>query len=262
MKTVSRPEHRSILDLVDNDAINHALSERGALPRHMAVIMDGNGRWAQQRSLPRIMGHREGISSVRDTVETCAELGIDALTLYAFSSENWNRPRREVAALMRLLREYLVREADELKENDVRLVTMGRTHELLEPVRAELDRVMAHTAGCEGMVLNLALSYSGRAELTDAVRKVVEGVDRGDIELGQVNEELVRSHFYLADLPDPDLVVRTSGEMRISNFMIWQIAYAEIHVTDVLWPDFRRRHVYQALLDYQDRDRRFGKVLR
>ena len=262
MTMVSRLEHRPILEMEDNDAINRALRSRGALPRHMAVIMDGNGRWAQQRGLPRIMGHREGISSVRDTVETCAELGLDALTLYAFSSENWNRPRREVAALMRLLREYLVKEAEELRENDIRLVTMGRTHELLEPVRAELDRVIDYTADCKGMVLNLALSYSGRAEITDAVRKVAAGVARGEIEPTQVDEDLLRSHFYLVDLPDPDIVVRTSGEMRISNFMIWQIAYAEIHVTDVFWPDFRRRHVYEALLDYQDRDRRFGKVPR
>jgi undecaprenyl diphosphate synthase len=260
MTTVLHGDHHEILARRDPDAINTAIAARGPVPAHMAVIMDGNGRWARRRGLPRIIGHREGIKSVRDTVTTCAELKLDALTLYAFSSENWNRPRREVAALMRLLRDYLVKEMDELRDNDVRLVVMGRTHQLIAPVRREIERVMEYTADCEGMVLNLALSYSGRAELADAARLIARRVARGELDPDEVDEQLLREHFYIGDLPDPDLVVRTSGEMRISNFMVWQIAYSEIHFTRVLWPDFCREHVYRAILDFQDRDRRFGRV--
>ncbi len=230
------------------------------LPRHIAVIMDGNGRWARRRSLPRLMGHREGVKSVRETVTACAELHIEALTLYAFSTENWGRPPREVTGLMRLLRNYLVREVEEMIDNDVRLVAMGRLDHLPGTVRKALDRAMAMTAHCRGMVLNLALSYSGRAELVDAVQRLAAGVARGEIAPESIDESAIGSMLYRSELPEPDLVIRTSGEQRISNFMIWQIAYAELLFADVPWPDFRRPHLYAAIREFQRRDRRFGLV--
>ena len=232
----------------------------GPLPRHIAIIMDGNGRWARRRSLPRLMGHREGVKSVRETVTACAEMHIDALTLYAFSTQNWGRPPREVTGLMRLLRDFLVREVEEMIENDIRLTAMGRTEELPPTVRRALDRAMAMTAHCRGMTLTLALSYSGRTELVDAVQQIAARVAGGELAPHQIDEVTIGRHLYRGELPDPDLVIRTSGEQRISNFMIWQIAYAELCFVDVPWPAFRRPHLYHAIREYQQRDRRFGLV--
>ncbi len=232
----------------------------GPLPRHIAIIMDGNGRWARRRSLPRLMGHREGVTAVREAVTTCAELKLDALTLYAFSTENWGRPPREINGLMRLLRNYLVREVDEMVENDIRLVAMGRLDQLPSTVRKALERAMAMTENCRGMRLNLALSYSGRSELTDAMRRLAAEVRRGHLQPEEITEELITRHLYIDDLPEPDLVIRTSGEERISNFMIWQIAYAELCFLDIPWPDFRKEHLFRAIRDFQQRDRRFGVI--
>jgi undecaprenyl diphosphate synthase len=226
------------------------------LPAHIAIIMDGNGRWAKRRNLPRVAGHRAGIDSVRATVETCAELGVEALTLYAFSVENWKRPRPEVDTLWRLLRVFLHRELPELMRNNIRLGCMGRLDGLSPAVRRDLDAAITATAANTGMRLTLAINYSGRAELVDAIKTLVEDARR--LEKLVIDEELVASRLYTAGLPDPDLLIRTSGEMRISNFLLWQIAYAELYVTDTLWPDFRRDDLLRAVLEYQKRDRRFG----
>ena len=230
------------------------------LPRHVAVIMDGNGRWAKQRHLPRVEGHRAGAAAVRDTVETAARLGLDALTLYAFSTENWKRPKAEVSTLFTLLKEYLRREFRTLAENDIRFRVMGRPDGLDATVRSALDLALEATAGCRGMVFSVALNYSGRAEIADAARRLARDAVDGRIAPEAIDEDAVARRLHTADLPDPDLLIRTSGEMRISNFLLWQIAYAEIHVTPVLWPDFRCRHFLEALVDYQRRERRYGGV--
>jgi undecaprenyl diphosphate synthase len=208
------------------------------LPQHIAVIMDGNGRWAQRRHLPRISGHRAGVQSARTVIETCARLNIPALTLYAFSMENWRRPKAEIDFLMRLLREYLRKELPVIHRNNIRLLVIGRPDQLPEAVRTDVERAMQQTAGNSGMQLAVALNYGGRAELVD--------------------EEMISQHLYTAGLPDPDLLIRTSGEMRVSNFLLWQIAYAEIYVTETLWPDFTRAQLLEALLDFQKRERRYG----
>ena len=225
------------------------------LPAHIAIIMDGNGRWAKRRSLPRVAGHRAGIEPVRVTVETCARLGLRALTLYAFSVENWKRPRAEVDMLWRLLRLYLRAELPDMARNDVRFRAIGRIDELPDFVRAELQETERVTAGNRGLQLNLAINYGGRAELVDAVRTLVEDSRRRSI---IVDEDAIAARLYTAGTPDPDLLIRTSGEMRISNFLLWQIAYSELYVTDTLWPDFSRTELLRAILDYQKRDRRFG----
>ena len=231
----------------------------GRLPAHIAIIMDGNGRWAKRRSLPRVAGHRAGIEPVRTTVETCARLGIEALTLYAFSVENWKRPRTEVDTLWRLLRLYLRRELPEIMRNDIRFSCMGRLDALPGPVRHDLESAMETTAANRGMRLNVALNYSGRAELVDALNAILEDArSRGRLPELRIDEDAIASRLYTAGLPDPDLLIRTSGEMRISNFLLWQIAYAELYVTDTLWPDFRRADLLYAILEYQKRDRRFG----
>ncbi len=229
------------------------------LPAHIAIIMDGNGRWARRRSLPRIAGHRAGITPVRSTVETCARLGIKALTLYAFSVENWKRPRNEVDALWRLLRIYLNRELPEMLENNIRFGTLGRVEALPLVVQRELDSVIQSTAKNTGLRVNLALNYGGRAEIVDAVNAMLDEA-RSDGSMGtlRITEENIAERLYTSDLPDPDLLIRTSGEMRISNFLLWQIAYAELYVTDTLWPDFGRADLLRAVLEYQKRDRRFG----
>ena len=235
-----------------------ALLDPQRLPRHIAVIMDGNGRWAGQRHLPRVSGHKAGIDSVREIVETSARLGIEALTLYAFSTENWKRPRAEINTLMGLLKEYLQREVSRLNENNIRLLSMGRTEELAPSVQEELLTARRRTAQNTGMKLIIALNYSGRAELVDAFRMIIEkhpGTDAASI-----TESLVESFLYMKGLPEPDLLIRTSGEMRISNFMLWQIAYSEIYVTDTLWPDFRRQHLFEAILEFQKRERRYGGI--
>jgi undecaprenyl diphosphate synthase len=231
------------------------------LPRHVAVIMDGNGRWARQRRLPRVEGHRAGIDAVRATVETAARLELTALTLYAFSTENWKRPRLEVATLMALLKEWLGRELQTLLKNDIRFQVVGRMEGLDPSVVRELKKALEATQRCSGMVFNIALNYSGRAELADAMRSLAADVAAGRLAAEDIDEAVVASRLYTAPLPDPDLLIRTSGEMRISNFLLWQIAYAEIHVTPVLWPDFRKRHFLEALAEFQKRERRYGGVL-
>jgi undecaprenyl diphosphate synthase len=229
------------------------------LPAHIAIIMDGNGRWARKRSLPRAAGHKAGIDVVKDTVETCSRLGIQALTLYAFSVENWKRPRTEVDMLWRLLRVYLKRELPDIMRNGIRFTCMGRLEALPDQVRRELDAAIETTAGNTGMRLNVALNYSGRAELVDAINAIVEDARmEGRLNRLKIDEPTIASRLYTAGLPDPDLLIRTSGEMRISNFLLWQIAYAELYITDTLWPDFRRADLLHAILDYQKRDRRFG----
>jgi len=224
------------------------------LPSHIAIIMDGNGRWAAQRHLPRVEGHRAGIESVRDVVETSARLGIKALTLYAFSVENWKRPATEVSALMTLLKRYLRLELDTINGNNIRFKVIGRTDELSQDVLQELNAGQEATARNTGLLFNIALNYGGRAEIVDAARRAIEaGVRPSDLD-----EQKFSDFLYTAGQPDPDLLIRTSGEMRVSNFLLWQIAYAEIWVTDTLWPDFRRRHLLEAVLAYQKRDRRYG----
>lgn len=225
------------------------------LPRHIAVIMDGNGRWASQRRLPRVAGHRAGIEAVKATVEACARLTVPVLTLYAFSAENWKRPAPEVNTLMNLLREYLERERHILVEHDICFRPIGRIDELPDPVRRQLRLAEAETATNRGMHLLVALNYSGRLELVDAVNRLLEqGVPP------PATEEDIERNLYTHSIPDPDLLIRTSGEMRISNFLLWQIAYSEIHVTEVLWPDFRGIHLLEAVLDFQRRERRYGGI--
>ena len=229
------------------------------LPVHIAIIMDGNGRWANRRSLPRVAGHRAGVGPVRSTVETCARLGIKVLTLYAFSVENWKRPRAEVETLWRLLRYYLKRELPDLQNNGIRLQAIGKLNALPAPVRRELDSVVEATSGNCRLLVNLAINYSGRSEILDAINSVIEDARRqGRLDALHVDEGLLASHLYTATSPDPDLLIRTSGEMRISNFLLWQIAYSELYVTDTLWPDFNRTELLKAILDYQKRDRRYG----
>ncbi|MEE2636574.1 MAG: isoprenyl transferase [Acidobacteriota bacterium] len=226
------------------------------LPAHVAIIMDGNGRWAGQRQLPRVEGHRAGIDSVRDVVETSARLGIDVLTLYAFSVENWKRPRAEVSVLMGLLKHYLRMELSTLLANDIRFRVIGRQDELPLDVREELAAGQERTQSNTGMLFNIALNYGGRAEIVEAVRTIMAaGVDPDALD-----ETRFSQFLYTAGQPDPDLLIRTSGEMRVSNFLLWQIAYSEIWVTETLWPDFRARHLLEAVLDYQKRDRRYGGI--
>jgi undecaprenyl diphosphate synthase len=231
----------------------------GRLPRHVAVIMDGNGRWAQKRHLPRIAGHRSGTQSARTTIETCARLKIEALTLYAFSVENWRRPKTEIDFLMALLREYLRKEMPLIQKNDIRMRFLGRIDELPAGVQKDVREAMEKTAGNKGMVLCVALNYGGRAEIVDAVNAILaEGNGRGAPH--GVTEEQLSRHLYTDGLPDPDLLIRTSGEMRVSNFLLWQIAYAEIFVTETLWPDFNRARLLESLLEFQKRERRYGGI--
>jgi undecaprenyl diphosphate synthase len=226
------------------------------LPRHVAIIMDGNGRWAAQRHLPRVEGHRAGIDAVRDTVETSARLGLDVLTLYAFSVENWKRPPTEVSVLMGLLRRYLRLELDTLLDNNIRFTAIGRPNELPADVYHELLQAEAKTSRNTGMRFNIALNYGGRAEIVDAARRAIES----GMSPSTLDEARFSDFLYTAGQPDPDLLIRTSGEMRVSNFLLWQIAYAEIWVTDTLWPDFRCQHLLEAVVAYQKRDRRYGGI--
>jgi undecaprenyl diphosphate synthase len=233
--------------------------DRTALPAHIAIIMDGNGRWARKRGLPRVAGHRAGITAVREVVEGSAELGIPVLTLYAFSVENWKRPRSEVSTLMQLLKEYLNRELANIHKNNIRFRTIGRTDELDVSVRGELEKAIARTATNTGMIFNVALNYGGRAEIVDAVNRMLNERSPGSAHNGGgITEAQFAAYLYTAGLPDPDLLIRTSGELRISNFLLWQIAYAEIWVTETLWPDFDKPHLYEAIIAFQKRERRYG----
>ncbi|HMF74354.1 MAG TPA: isoprenyl transferase [Bryobacteraceae bacterium] len=233
------------------------------IPAHIAVIMDGNGRWARQRNFPRILGHKAGVSSVRTVVETCAQLGLEALTLYAFSVENWKRPRHEVEALWRLLRFYLRGELANLMRNDIQLVAIGRLESLPSFVQEELEAVISKTSSNRGMRLNLAINYGGRTELVDAMNAMLENARlEGNLDALEITEESISEHLYTAGLKDPDLLIRTSGEMRVSNFLLWQIAYSELYVTETLWPDFSRTDLLEAVSEYQSRDRRFGGLTR
>ncbi len=229
------------------------------LPRHVAVIMDGNGRWAQKRHLPRIAGHRSGTQSARTTIETCARLKIEALTLYAFSVENWRRPKTEIDFLMALLREYLRKEMPLLQKNEIRMRFLGRLDELPAAVQKDAREAMEKTAGNKGMELCVALNYGGRAEIVDAMNAILSERN-GHGTPHKITEEQLSRHLYTEGLPDPDLLIRTSGEMRVSNFLLWQIAYAEIFVTETLWPDFNRARLLEALLEYQKRERRYGGI--
>ncbi len=229
------------------------------LPRHVAVIMDGNGRWAQKRHLPRIAGHRSGTQSARTTIETCARLKIEALTLYAFSVENWRRPKAEIDFLMQLLREYLRKEMPLIQKNEIRMRFLGRIGELPSGVQKDVREAMEKTAGNQGMVLCVALNYGGRAEIVDAMNAILEERN-GHGPAERISEEQLARYLYTEGLPDPDLLIRTSGEMRVSNFLLWQIAYAEIFVTETLWPDFNRARLLEALLEFQKRERRYGGI--
>lgn len=231
---------------------------RSALPTHVAIIMDGNGRWAKERNLPRIEGHRNGVESVRNVVRTTGELGINFLTLYAFSVENWNRPKQEVDTLMSLLSQFLKSELSELKKNNIRLEIIGQVYRLPEHVQAQLKKTQAALAGNNGLTLILALSYGGRTEILDAVRTIASEVKDGLLEPEEINEQVFSQHLYTRQWPDPDLLIRTSGEMRISNFLLWQISYAELVVTPVFWPDFNKKEYFEALEEYARRHRRFG----
>ena len=234
--------------------------DQNNLPRHIAVIMDGNGRWAKKRGAERIFGHKSAIKSVREITESCAELGVQYLTLYAFSTENWKRPKLEVDGLMRLLVSSLKKEIKTLQDNQVRLSAIGDLGNLPGVCQKELFEAMEITRSNSRMQLTLALSYSGRWELLQALKQVVKEVQKGKIDLSDIDEDLLASHLETRGLPDPELLIRTSGEMRISNYLLWQIAYTELFFTDVLWPDFRKEHLYQALLAYQSRERRFGRI--
>ncbi len=228
------------------------------LPRHVAVIMDGNGRWATSRGKARVEGHKAGVAAVRDTVEAAAELELDALTLYAFSVENWKRPRYEVWTLMNLLKEYLLKEVQNLVDNGIKLNILGRWRELDASVVSTLEDALEATRDCGGLCLNIALNYSGRCEVVDACRQIVTDWAQG--KRTEIDEETIGRYLYTSGQSDPDLLIRTSGEMRVSNFLLWQIAYTEIWVTPTFWPDFRRGELFRAIIDYQSRERRFGDV--
>ncbi len=231
---------------------------REARPRHIAVIMDGNGRWAQRQGLPRIEGHRRGVASVRRVTEECARLDIEQLTLYCLSSENWKRPQRELEFLMHLLEQYMIEERSTIMDQNIRVNVIGRRNDIPEAVQREMQKTIDMSAANSGLRLCLAINYGSRLELVDAVREIAEEVQSGQLNPAQIDEETVRKHLYTAGMSDPDLVIRTAGEMRVSNFLLWQISYAEIWVTEHCWPEFRESDLHQAIRDYASRDRRFG----
>ena len=230
------------------------------IPQHVAIIMDGNGRWAKQRKLPRAAGHRAGADSVREVVQLSGEVGIKYLTVYAFSVENWQRPKSEVETLMRLLEEFLRREVDELNKNNIRLQAIGRLRDLPEAVQAQLHKTIDATKQNTGLTFILALSYSGRVEIIEGLQSIIREVKLGHLDTAQIDEKVFQHHLYTRYYPDPDLLIRTSGEMRLSNFLLWQLSYTELYVTESLWPDFRRKEFQAALEDYARRQRRFGQV--
>ncbi|MGA3163389.1 MAG: isoprenyl transferase [Verrucomicrobiota bacterium] len=242
-------------------SVPHLTAEaKASLPRHIAIIMDGNGRWAKQRSLPRVEGHRQGAESARTVIRTAGELGIKYLTLYAFSAENWNRPKDEVDALMKYLVHYLKTETPELNKNNVRLEVIGQIHRLPGNVQEHLKKSIATLSKNNGLTLVMALSYSSRIEIVDAVRRISGEVKRGKLEPADITEQVISQHLWTRNIPDPDLLIRTSGEMRVSNFLLWQISYSELVITPTLWPDFRKPQFFAALEEYAQRHRRFGGV--
>ena len=230
------------------------------LPKHVAIIMDGNGRWAKQRGKNRVFGHTNGVKAVRESAEACAELGVEYLTVYAFSTENWNRPQLEVTALMTLLMKTITAELKTLTKNDIRLGAIGDIDSLPKGVAKQLKEAIAATAHCKRMQLNLALSYSGKSEILNVAKILATKVQAGELKASDINEEVFERQLFTAGMPDPELLIRTSGEHRLSNFLLWQLAYAEFYFTDVLWPDFDREELYKAIIDYQNRERRFGKT--
>jgi undecaprenyl diphosphate synthase len=242
-------EEAGLLELID----------KSRLPKHIAIIMDGNGRWAGMRKLPRVAGHRAGIEAVRDIIESSTRLGLEVLTLFAFSTENWKRPAGEVRTLMTLLKKYLQRELETVHKNNIKFMVIGRINELEESVRLELKRAVRITKNNTGMILNVALNYSGRTELVDAFNRLFHDFKHNGHK-PQFNENLIAQYLYTSDIPDPDLLIRTSGEMRVSNFLLWQIAYSEIYITPTFWPDFRRKNLFEAIVDYQRRNRRYGGI--
>lgn len=244
----------------EQDEIQQQLIASGALPRHVAIIMDGNGRWAKEKGYPRVAGHREGVNSVREVVRACGDMNIPFLTLYAFSTENWKRPHSEVSVLMNILLRFLRLEEEELERNNVRLNAIGNLNSLPKPVQKQLHRSIERLSGNTGLTLTLALSYSGRWDILRAVQTLALEVRSGKLSPEDISEELFRTYLTTKPLPDPDLMIRTSGELRLSNFLLWEMAYAEIHIAEVYWPDFRRRNLYDALADYLQRERRYGKT--
>jgi len=244
----------------EDKKLQDALRSSGELPNHIAIIMDGNGRWAKRRGMPRIAGHNEGVESVRDTVEACGQLGVKYLTLYAFSTENWKRPEEEVSLLMRLLLRALKDETDRLHTNNVRIQAIGDIAKLPQEVQNELVDDIAKTKNNTGLTLILALSYSGRWDLTEAMKRIADEVKANTLSVEQISEQLIASYLSTGNVPDPDLLIRTSGEFRISNFLLWQLAYSEMFITNKLWPSFRRDELYEAIRSYQKRERRFGRV--
>jgi undecaprenyl diphosphate synthase len=243
-----------------SDDLLQRVKVHGSVPAHIAIIMDGNGRWAKGRALPRPLGHHAGMSAVREVIQGCLDAEVGVLSLFAFSQENWQRPAVEIDALMSLLEEYIAREVDNLRSKRVSVRILGDLDRLAPGARQAVDRIMAETAGGEDLALNLCISYSSRAEITRAARQLAEDAVAGRIDPAEIDEEALARRLYTAPWPDPDLLIRTSGEMRISNFLLWQLAYAELYVTPVLWPDFTRRHLFEAILEFQRRDRRFGRV--
>lgn len=242
------------------EQLRKRILENGKIPEHVAVIMDGNGRWAKRRGFSRLKGHREGINSVRAVVEACGEIGVKVLTLYTFSRENWRRPKSEVAGLWRLLIQTVRREVPELKKNNVRLKMIGILADLPMSVREGVKYAMNELKNNDGLIVNLALNYGSRTEIVHAVQRIAEKTANGEIKPDKIDEQVFSQHLYTAGLPDPDFVIRTSGEKRISNFLLWQIAYAELYITEVLWPDFRKKEFFEAIIDFQQRERRYGMV--
>jgi undecaprenyl diphosphate synthase len=242
------------------DELKNRILTTGKLPQHIAIIMDGNGRWAKRRGLPRRAGHREGVRAVRRVVKASGEIGIKYLTLYVFSSENWRRPREEVSFLMRLLEETTRKEIEDLNRNNVKLTTIGRFEELPEAAKRVLQEGIDLTSKNSGLTLILALNYGSRIEITDGVRRIAQEVKAGNLAIDEIKPQLFSQYLYTSPFPDPDLLIRTSGELRISNFLLWQMAYTELYITETLWPDFGKRELFAAILSYQERERRFGAV--
>jgi len=250
---------KKVLTDKDFERINE-VKKSGVIPKHVAIIMDGNGRWAKQNGLPRVAGHKKGVKTVREIVEACANLGVEFLTLYTFSTENWQRPKNEVSTLMRLIVKSLKDETDQLHENNIKLTSIGNLNMLPKEVREELEEAFEKTKNNTKMTLNLALSYSGRWELTNAIKKISNDVLNGKLEIDTITQETISNYLDTSEMPDPELLIRSGGELRISNFLLWQIAYSEIFVTDVLWPKFNTKNLIEAINEFQSRERRFGLV--